>query len=88
MEPGTVKELKDLESMIINWSKHYVNQIDVHGGNDYLIEDFKEEISFYIVPYIRRLYHCDYLTQEEATEFSNTVSGFLISFIDLIEEYE
>jgi len=88
MDVGTVKELKDLENMILNWSKDYVKRIDVHGGNEYLVEDFREEIGFYIVPYIRRLYHTGYLTKEEATEFSNVVSGFLIGFIDLIKEYE
>lgn len=88
MEAGTTKELQDLENMIINWSRSYVTKVDVYGGNDYLIQEFNEEIGFYIIPYIRRLYHTGYLTEEEAREFSNTVSAYLVNFMSLVKEYD
>lgn len=88
MEAGTVKELKDLEQMIINWSIFYVKQVDVHGGNDYLIADFREEIDNYISPYLRRLYETKYLTRQETTEFANVISGYLIDLMNLIKEYD
>ena len=88
MDVGTVKELKDLENMIISWSRDYIRHVDVHGGNEYLIGDFREEIDTYIVTYIRRLYQCKYLTMEEATEFSNVIGDFLVGFINLIKEYD
>lgn len=88
MEVGTVKELQDLENMVINWSRSYVTQVDVHGGNEHLLDEFKEEVGFYIIPYIRRLYQAGYLTKEEATEFANTISAYLINFMCLVQEYD
>lgn len=88
MEEGTIKELKDLENMIINWSKDYIKNVDVNGGNDYLIEDFREEIDLYIAPYLRRLYETEYLTRQEAIDFANIISGYLIDLMNLIKEYD
>lgn len=88
MEEGTIKELKDLENMVSSWAKDYITYVDVNGGNDYLIKDFREEIDIYIAPYLRRLYQCEYLTRQEATDFSNVISGYLIDLINLIKEYD
>ena len=88
MDEATKKELKDLENMVINWTKSYVRQIDPHGGNEYLIDEFNEEINTNMVPYIMRLGECEYLTSEELAKFKAVIGAHITGFVNLIYELE
>jgi hypothetical protein len=71
MEENVRQELKALEQMVLNWKVNYLGFATPEGGNDFLVEEFHEEISTYMSPYLRRLYQCEYLTAEQAAEFLN-----------------
>lgn len=69
MEENVRKELDTMEQMVLNWRLSYLGFATPDGGNDFLVEEFQEEIATYISPYVRRLYQCEYLTPVEAEEF-------------------
>lgn len=69
MDEIIVRELQALERMVLNWKANYFSYATPDGNNEFLVEEFREEIDIYIAPYLRRLYQCEYLTKEEALEF-------------------
>ena len=69
MQENVRKELEALEQMVLNWKASFLGFATPEGGNDFLVEEFQEEISAYISPYVRRLYQCEHLTPGEAEEF-------------------
>jgi hypothetical protein len=71
MEENVRQELKALEAMVLNWKQRYLEYATPDGNNDFLVEEFQEEITTYLSPYLRRLFQCEYLTHEEAEEFRN-----------------
>ena len=48
--------------MVRNWKSNYLEYATPEGNNDFLLEEFQEEITTYMSPYLRRLYQCEYLT--------------------------
>jgi len=68
MEENVRQELAALEAMVLNWKRNYLEYATPEGNNDFLLEEFQEEITTYMSPYLRRLFQCEYLTQEEAEE--------------------
>jgi hypothetical protein len=71
MEENVRKELDALGQMVLNWKRNYLEYATPEGNNDFLLEEFQEEISTYMSPYLRRLCQCEYLTVGEAEEFLN-----------------
>ena len=71
MEENVRQELEALEVMVLNWKRSYLEHATPDGNNDFLVEEFHEEITTYMSPYLRRLYQCEHLTQPEAEEFLN-----------------
>jgi hypothetical protein len=71
MEEYVRKELDALEAMVLNWKRNYLDYATPEGNNDFLVEEFQEEISTYMSPYLRRLYQCEYITAAQAEEFLN-----------------
>jgi hypothetical protein len=71
MEDNVRQELQALEMMIYNWKRSYLRDATPEGNNDFLVEEFQEEISTYMGPYLRRLFQCEHLTAQEAEEFIN-----------------
>lgn len=69
MQENVRKELDALEQMVFNWKANYLSFATSDGNNEFLLEEFHEEITTYISPYLRRLYQCEYLTVDEADEF-------------------
>ena len=69
MEDNVRKELDTLEQMVLNWKVNYLGFATSDGNNEFLVEEFHEEITTYISPYLRRLYQCEYLTADETKEF-------------------
>jgi hypothetical protein len=88
MDDATKKELRDIGNMVINWTRSYTRQIDPHGGNEYLIHEFNEEIHLNIVPYMVRLVECEYLTNDELSKFKGIIGLHLEGFVNLIREFE
>lgn len=88
MDDGTKKELRDIGNMVINWTRGYTRQLDPHGGNEYLIHDFSEEINTNIVPYMTRLQECEHLTGQELSQFRAIIGSHIAGFMELINELE
>jgi hypothetical protein len=45
MEENVKKELDTIKEMVLRWKESYLGWATSDGGNDYLIEEFSEEIS-------------------------------------------
>ncbi|MHB9075301.1 MAG: hypothetical protein ACYC6G_17490 [Desulfobaccales bacterium] len=88
MEENVRKELEALEMMVLNWKRTYLGDATPEGNNDFLVEEFQEEISTYISPYLRRLFQCEHLTQPEAEEFMTRCSSQVDDLRRLIQKLE
>jgi hypothetical protein len=88
MEDSVRKELDTLEQMVLNWKASYLGFATPEGGNDFLVEEFQEEIGTYVSPYVRRLYQCEYLTPEEAEEFMDQCYDQVEELRQMIQELE
>jgi hypothetical protein len=71
MEENVVKELEALKTMVLRWKKSYLGWVPDDGEGEYLLEEFREEISRHISPFVGRLHENDHLTWSEAQEFLN-----------------
>jgi hypothetical protein len=69
MEENVVKELETLKAMVIRWKKSYLGWVPDDGEGDYLLEEFRDEISTHVSPFVNRLFQNDHLTWSEAQEF-------------------
>jgi hypothetical protein len=63
------KELEAIRGMVLTWKKDYLGQAGSDGGDEFLAEEFSDEIRTYVYPYVRRLYENEYLQESEASEF-------------------
>jgi hypothetical protein len=88
MQENVRKELDALEQMVFNWKASFLGFATPEGGNDFLVEEFQEEISTYLSPYVRRLYQCEYITQLEAEEFMDHCYDQVNELRHLIRELE
>jgi hypothetical protein len=71
MEENVVKELEALKTMVLRWKKSYLGWVPDDGEGEYLLEEFREEISRHVSPFVTRLHENDHLTWSEAQEFLN-----------------
>jgi hypothetical protein len=71
MEENVVTELEALKTMVLRWKRSYLGWVPDDGEGDYLIEEFREEISRHVSPFVNRLFQNDHLTWPEAQEFLN-----------------
>ena len=71
MEENVVKELEALKTMVLRWKKSYLDWVPDDGEGDYLLEEFREEITRHVSPFVNRLFQNDHLTWSEAQEFLN-----------------
>jgi hypothetical protein len=71
MEENVVKELEALKTMVLRWKKSYLDWVPDDGEGEFLLEEFREEISRHVSPFVNRLFQNDHLTWSEAQEFLN-----------------
>lgn len=88
MEDYVRKELEALEQMVRNWKANYLGFATPEGNNDFLVEEFQEEITSYLSPYVRRLFQCEYITAQEAEEFMSQCYDQVDDLRRLISELE
>ena len=69
MEENVVKELEALKTMVLRWKMSYLGWVPDDGEGDYLLEDFRDEITTHVSPFVHRLFENDHLTWSEAQEF-------------------
>jgi predicted glycosyl hydrolase (DUF1957 family) len=85
MKENVKKELDTIKMMVLRWQKNYVEWATGDGGNDYLIQEFSEEISMHVSPLIRRLYENGFLTLTEHHEFMESIYNQINVLHDLIK---
>ena len=71
MEKNVVKELEALKTMVLRWKRSYLGWVPDDGEGEYLLEEFRDEISTHVSPFVQRLFQNDHLTWPEAQEFLN-----------------
>ena len=71
MEENVVKELEALKTMVLRWKTSYLGWVPDDGGGEYLLEEFSEEISRHVSPFVNRLFQNEHLTWPETQEFLN-----------------
>jgi hypothetical protein len=69
MEENVVKELETLKTLVIRWKMSYLGWVPDDGEGEYLLEEFRDEISTHVSPFVNRLFQNDHLTWSEAQEF-------------------
>jgi hypothetical protein len=69
MKENVVKELEDLKAIVHRWKRSYLGWVPDDGEGEYLLEEFREEISRHVSPFVNRLFQNDHLTWSEAQEF-------------------
>jgi hypothetical protein len=62
MEENVVKELEALKTMVLNWKRSYLGWVPDDGEGEYLLEEFREEISTHVSPFVNRLFQNDRTT--------------------------
>ena len=72
------KEVEVLKQIAKNWERGYETWIIKGDDNEYVYEEFREEIFTHIVPYIDRLVKIEYLTSEQA-------DGLMVDLLSEIE---
>jgi len=75
MDKETKTETDDLHQMVQNWKKSWLGFYSTDGVNEWIMEEFMEEIGVYIVPYIGRLFDCNHLTEIDCEGFYDRLSG-------------
>jgi len=85
MEKNVKKELDTIKQMVLRWQKSFLGWATSDGGNDFLIEEFSEEISMYVSPLVRRLYESNHLSLFEHHEFMESCYNQLNELGDLIK---
>lgn len=76
------KELEDLELMARNWLRGYKTWI-TPGDNEYVYEEFKEDIFRHAVPYINRLVETEHIDGDTATKLLQ----YFLNQIDELRKY-
>ena len=69
MKENVVKELETLKTMVLRWKMNYLGWVPEDGEGEYLLEEFRDEISTHVSPFVQRLFQNDHLTWPEAQEF-------------------
>jgi hypothetical protein len=69
MEENVIKELDTLRQMLNNWKRGFLGWASPDGDNEYVLQEFTEEIQQQLYPYVTRLLEAKHLSQSEAKEF-------------------
>jgi hypothetical protein len=85
MEENVKKELDTIKEMVLRWKESYLGWATSDGGNDYLIEEFSEEISMHVSPLVRRLHQSNHLSLFEHNEFMESCYSQINELRDLIK---
>jgi hypothetical protein len=75
MDPKVTEELRILETMVLNWKRDYLSMTSGEGDDEFLADDFQEEVTRHVSQFVRRLYENNHLSLSEANEFLDTCYG-------------
>ena len=69
MDPETKTEIDTLHQMVQNWKNFWLTQYSTDGVNEWIMEEFIEEVSTYIIPYVGRLLDTNNITETDCGVF-------------------
>jgi len=69
MEETVQKELDTLKGMMDNWKRGFLSWASPDGENDYVLQEFSEDIQTHVYPYVTKLRATKHLSDPEAREF-------------------
>jgi hypothetical protein len=69
MEENVRQELDTLKQMVDNWKRGFLGWASPDGDNDYVLQEFTEEIQQQVYPFVTRLREAEHLSGLEAKEF-------------------
>jgi hypothetical protein len=75
MDEATKREINDLHLMVQNWKKFWLTQYSTDGINEWIYEEFFEEITVYIVPYVGRLLDTNCIDEVTCGVFYDRLRG-------------
>ena len=75
MDTETKNEIDTLHQMVQNWKVSYFTFYSTDGVNEWIMEDFIEEISTHLIPYLHRLQECSHITGLDAANFFGRTDG-------------
>ena len=75
MEPNVIAEIETLKMMARNWKRGYESWIQLGEDNEYVYEEFTEEIITHFHPYMQRFVECEHLTSSEAGDLLRYCHG-------------
>jgi hypothetical protein len=62
-----IKEVKDLMRMAVNWRKGFETWLDDSGDNEYVYQEFVDEIQTHLIPYASRLVEIEAISNRDAS---------------------
>ena len=88
MKPNVKKEVEDLKQMARNWKRGYESWIQLGEDNEYVYQEFTEDIIIHFHPYMVRFVECEHLTQAEAGELLDYCHGQVMQLREETEQAE
>ena len=88
MEENVIKELDTLKGMLNNWKRGFLSWASPDGDNDYVLQEFSEDVQKHVYPYVTRLLETQHLSQSEATEFMDYCYGQVEDLRDQLNKVE
>jgi len=88
MEDAIRRELDAIGAMVSTWQRKYLEWATADGNNEFLVEEFMEEVDTYVLPFVRRMTQVDQISLPEATEFLNRCYGQVLDLRTSIKELE
>ena len=88
MDNHVKNELDTIKGIVLRWKESYLGWADPEGGNDYLLEEYSEEISTHVSPLVRRFWEGKNLTQDEVHEFLEYCYSQVEDLRNLIKKVE
>jgi hypothetical protein len=67
---GVERELADLMTMARNWYTRDISLADRDGTEEFIVEDFIEKLTKWMLPYVKRMVDTEAITEERAGKFT------------------
>lgn len=75
MEQSVQHEINTIKGMVCNWYKFYLGCADGHKYDQIHVEEFDEIVSTNLMPYLRRLQDCRYITPIDVGEICSWIGN-------------
>jgi len=85
MEDNVVKELEEIERIVSHWKDDYMSYV-TGENDDFLVDEFLEEIDIHVYNKVCRLGECEYIDYKEKMEFMGRCYAHVRELKELIDK--